>query len=141
MDLYSFFEKALSEVSSEFEKIPELTPEQADKLIREACEKFNVENVFCFVVLNEVVIPNAIFNQLQRQAVEALAKRQKEADENESSEEKFRKEMERLKERQEKKLQEMITRQQREVQKLNAEIATLKDTVTQLKKKQALVHA
>jgi hypothetical protein len=139
MELYNFFEKALSEVLPDFEKISELTQEQAEKLIREASEKFSCEDVFCFVVLNDVVIPQDVFNRLQRQAVEALAKRQKEAEnQGGSPEEKWRQEVERLKERQEKKIQEMTKRHQQEVVRLNSEIAKLKEIVTQLKKKPVL---
>jgi hypothetical protein len=141
MDLYTLFEKTLSDVSPEFEKIAELSVEKAETLVREASEKFGCENVFCFVVLNEVVIPQDVFQRLQRQAVEALAKRQKEADEKEGSlEERFRQEVERLKDRQEKKIQEMIKRQQQEVQRLNSEIVRLKDELSQLKKKPILTR-
>lgn len=140
MELYNFFEQALSEVSPDFEKIPELTQEQAEKLIQQASEKFGCENVFCFVVVNEVVIPQDVFNKLQRQAVEALAKRQKEEEDGEcTSQDKWRQEIERLKERQEKKIQEMIKRQQQEVQRLNSEIAKLKEALAQQTKKPALI--
>ena len=136
MELYTLFEKALSEVSPDFEKISELTAEQAERLIQEASDKFGAESVFCFVAMNDVVIPQDVFERLQRQAVESLAKRQKEADAQEvSSEEKLRLEVERLKERQEKKIQEMTKRQQQEVQRLNVEIAKLKSELQQSKKK------
>ena len=140
MELYSFFEKALSQVSPEFEKIAELTIDQAKAIIEEASEKFGCESVFCFVVINEVVIPQEVFDKLQRKAVESLGKRQKEADAQELSvEDKYRQEIERLKERQEKKIQEMTKRQQQEVQRLHNEIHLLKSELAQAKKKP--VHA
>lgn len=139
MELYNFFEQALSEVSPEFEKISELTEEQAEKLIRESTEKFGCESVFCFVALNDVVIPQDVFNRLQRESVESLAKRQKAAeDQGGSPEERLRQEVERLKDRQEKKIQEMTKRHQQELQRLNAEMAKLKEAVSQLKKKPSL---
>lgn len=138
MELYTLFEKTLSEVSPDFEKISELSVQQAERLIQEASSKFGSENVFCFVVLNDVVVPQDVFDRLQRQAVEDLAKRQREAESQEVPvEEKYRLEIERLKDRQEKRIQEMTKRHQQELQRLNGEIAKLKNELQQAKKKPA----
>lgn len=128
MDLYRFFEQALEKVSPDFEKITELTVEQADQLITEASEKFTIEKVFCFVAINEVAVPKEPFDRLQRLALESLSKRQKEmpSSDDEGSEERWRGEMDRMKERHEKKVAEMAKKHQQEVQRLQKEITQLK---------------
>lgn len=127
MELYGFFEKALSEVSPEFEKIQEIPEDKAETIIQTACERHGPEVVFCFVVINDVVISQEILERLQRQAVESLARRQKESDgESQSVEERLRKEIDRMKDRQEKKIQEMTKKHQQEVHRLFAEINALK---------------
>jgi hypothetical protein len=133
MELYNFFEKALSEVSTEFEKIQELPADKSLAIIQTACEQFGCEKVFCFVVINDVVIPQNVFDRLQRQAVESLAMRQKEQEGSLSVEEKWRQDVEKLKERQEKKIQEMTKRHQIEVQKLSAEIVKLREQISSSK--------
>jgi len=125
--MYRFFEQALEKISPEFEKIVELTPEQADELIKLAGEKFNFEKVFCFVAINDVAIPKEPFERLQRQALECLSQRQKDmpANEDEEVEERWRSEMDRTKERHEKKISEMTKKHQQEVQRLQKEISKL----------------
>jgi hypothetical protein len=128
MDLYRFFEQALEKISPEFDKITELTPEQADELIKQAAEKFDFEKVFCFVAINDVALPKEPFERLQRQALELLSKRQKEmpANEDEEAEDRWRGEMDRMKERHEKKVAEITKKHQQEVQRLQKEISQLK---------------
>ncbi len=135
MDIYRFFEESLKKISPEFEKIKELTPEQANELISQACEKFDSEKVFCFVSINDVVLPKESFEQLQRKALECLSKRQKEAPSNdeEEVEGRWRKEMDLLKERHEKKTVEMTKKHQQEVQRLQKEIAQLKTDLSKIR--------
>lgn len=128
MDVYRFFEESLQKISPEFEKISELTSEQAEQLLKDACQRFGSERVFCFVAINDVALPKADFERLQRQALEELSTRQKgePADGEEGVEERMRAEMDRIKERHEKKVAEMTRKHQQEVQRLQKEISQLK---------------
>jgi hypothetical protein len=127
MDVYRFFEESLQKISPDFDKIKELTQEQADSLITQAADKFGYEKVFCFVAINDVAVPKEPFERLQRQALEALSKRQKEipADDGADAEGRWRSEMDRMKERHEKKIAEMTKKHQQEVQRFQKEIEKL----------------
>ena len=136
MELYRFFEEALEKISPDFDKIAELTPEQADGIISQACEKFDAEKVFCFVAINEVALPQDSFERLQRKALECLSSRQKELsvnDDEDEGEARWRKEMDLLKERHEKKTTEMARKHQQEVQRLQKEVAQLKADLSKLR--------
>lgn len=125
MDVYRFFEEMLGKICPDFDKITELPVEQAQELVDQASSKFTSEVAFCFTILNDVALPQVIFDALQRQALEELAKRQKEIPE-ESGVSLLRAEMERVKEKHEKKIQEMTRKHQQEVQRLQREILDLK---------------
>ena len=126
MDIYRFFEDSLQKISTEFEKIAELSLEQSEPLIAQALEKFDIEKVFCFITLNEVAIPTELFEKLQRQALERLAERQEQTPEEGSKEELLRQEMDRIKDRHEKKLQELTKKHQQEIQRLQIEVSSLR---------------
>jgi hypothetical protein len=142
MDIYRFFEESLQKISPEFEKITEVPAEQAETIVKEACEKFGCEKTFCFVAINEVALSKPIFDRLQRQALERLSERQKEmpADEKEETEGRLRVEMERLKERHEKKVAEMTRKHQQEVHRLHKEISVLKAEALHLKSSKVTYH-
>ena len=128
MDIYRFFEQSLEKISPEFEKITEVPAEQAEALLKAACEQFGCEKTFCFVAINDVALPKPLFEKLQREALEHLSSRQKDqpADEQEEAAGLLRAEMDRLKERHEKKVAEMTKKHQQEVQRLQKEIFQLK---------------
>lgn len=123
MELYRFFAETLEKMFSEFDKIEELPQQQSEELIKGALEKFDCERVFAFVVLNDVAVPETVFSQLQKKALEALSQRPPRLDDDEPS---LRNEMERLKERHEKKIQEMTKKHAQELQRLHREISQLK---------------
>jgi hypothetical protein len=133
MEIYRFFETALEKISPEFEKISELKPEEAEQLLQDACEKFGIERVFCFVTINEVAIPEALFEKLQREALEALSAKQQNEPVNENAESLLRVEMDRLKERHDKKISEMTRKHQIEVSRLVKEISLLKEQLVLVK--------
>ena len=130
--MYRFFESSLQKISPEFEKISELPQEDAENLLKEACERFGVEKVFCFATINEVAFSEILFEKLQREALEKLSARQgEEKDEDEDGKNLLRLEMDRLKERHEKKVHEMTKKHQIEVSRLVREIADLKHELSQ----------
>jgi hypothetical protein len=126
MEMYRFFEEALQKISTDFEKIAQLTDEQALPLIEQALDKFDVEKIFCFIILNEVTVSNDCFEKLQRQALEKLAERQEKEPEVGEKDGLLRQEMDRIKERHEKKIVEMTKKHQQEIQRLQKEISLLR---------------
>jgi hypothetical protein len=126
MEMYRFFEESLQKISADFEKITELTNEQTEPLLEQALAKFDVEKVFCFIILNEVAISNDCFEKLQRQALEKLAERQEAEPQEGEKGNLLRQEMDRIKERHEKKIQEMTRKHQQEIQRLQKEISLLR---------------
>jgi hypothetical protein len=132
MDMYRFFEEYLQTISKDFDKIGELTQEQAEDLLQKASEKFDWEKIFCFVAINDVALPKEPFERLQRQALECLSKRQKEtpASGDTETEGRWRAEMDRMKERHEKKIVEMTKKHHQEVNRLQKEIDQLKCDLT-----------
>ena len=84
------------------------------------------------MAINDVALPKEPFEQLQRQALECLSKRQKEtpASEDVETEDRWRTEMDRIKERHEKKIAEMTKKHQQEVNRLQKEIDQLKCDLT-----------
>lgn len=126
MDVYRFFEDSLQKIAVDFEKIAELTKEQAEPLIADALLKFDAEKVFCFITINEVAIPNECFEKLQRQALEKLAERQEREPEGDKKDGLLRQEMTRIKERHEKKIQELTKKHQQELQRLQIEVSSLR---------------
>jgi len=126
MEVYRFFEEELGKISPEFEKII-LTEEQARKILAVAIERFGAEKIFCFVLLNEVALPKAPLDDLQREALECLAKRQQkeEASEEESVLQRMQQELDRTKARYEKKIQEMTKKHQIEIKKFQKQISQL----------------
>jgi hypothetical protein len=132
MELYRFFESSLQKISPEFEKISELPNDEAEKLLQEACERYGVEKVFCFATINEVAFSEALYEKLQREALEKLSARQgNEKDDDDDGKNLLRLEMDRLKERHEKKVTEMTRKHQIEVSRLTREIADLKRELSQ----------
>jgi len=127
MDVYRFFETVLGKIAPEFEKIDELSEDQAKELLNGAKEQFGVEKVFCFVVLNEVALPKKSFDDLQRQALESLAERQQQEQELEEqgAVSRIQQELERTKERYEKKIKDLIKKHQAELVKLQKQISKL----------------
>jgi hypothetical protein len=125
MEIYKLFAEALEKIAPEFDKVNELPQQQADEIVKHAVEKFGSERVFVFVILNDVAVPESTLVHLQRKALESLAQRPQEGDDESS----IRGEMERLKERHEKKLQEISKKHAQEIQRFQKEIADLKKEI------------
>ncbi len=67
-DLYEFFEKYLNQVSPDFTSLEELDLEHSQKLIDASNQQFGAARTYIFSVLNSVVFPQEIFQQLKEQA-------------------------------------------------------------------------
>lgn len=131
MDVYRYFESELQKISPNFEQIQELTIEQASQLLDNACAQFGSEKVFCFVIINEVVVPSQCFDELQRNALEKLSYRQKNEDlkQEDDIHKKHAQEVLRIKQRYEKKIAELSKKHQYELNQLRIEIAQLRSQV------------
>ncbi len=139
IDMYRFFETELEKKVPQFDQIKELPQEVAESLIKEAKDRYGIESVFCFSVLNELALPRQVFEQLQKEALEAVSQYEKEGkaklDSDEKQIELLKEEMKRLKEKQEKKIDELQRRHKQEVDRFSREIAALKDELKRVKEK------
>lgn len=106
-DLYQHFADRLSKIHPNFDEIKQLTPEQSKQVLQGAAETFGAVPTFLFCVLNGVVFPPTILEELRRGAeVEKSARLQKEETEAERDN-----------------LQKVIEAHQREVARLHDKIA------------------
>ncbi len=67
-EIYEYFSERLEKALGEFEHLTQLDAEFARELVREALEQFPASKVFCFCVLNSVVLPQQEFLFLEKRA-------------------------------------------------------------------------
>lgn len=72
-DLYDFFEKELSQISSDFTELEELSLEQSNALIEQGVVEFGPNSMYVFSVLNSVVFPESCFKLLKNQSQKSQA--------------------------------------------------------------------
>ncbi len=136
MEIYRFFEKELESKIPHFDHVTELPQEAVEPILHEAIQKYGIEPVFCFTVLNDVALPKALFEKLQKDALQLAAESQ---DKNEKldAEEKqiqaLKAEIISLKERQERKLAEVQKKHRQEIERLMKDIQTLHNQLETLK--------
>ena len=129
MDLYRFFETELEKKIPSFEKIGEIPFEIAEPLIHEGINRFGVEDIFCFAVLNDLALPQSIFEKLQKEALQLVADSESQnmsLDPEKKQLEQLKSEMEKIKERHEKKVEELLKRHKQEVERLTKELIQAK---------------
>lgn len=105
-DLYKHFAERLSEVNPNFDQIKQLTEEESHRILSGAAESYGAIPTFLFSLLNGVVFPQPVLEQLRKAAeVEkvALEKKAKSDAEQES-------------------LEKIIAAHQREIARLNDKI-------------------
>jgi hypothetical protein len=78
-DLYGFFEQKLSEINPNFTEIEELDADQSRKMLSHAVKEFGAARTYLFSVINSVVFPEQVYRELDKQAKDALAHEEKEA--------------------------------------------------------------
>ncbi len=64
-DVYTHFAEKLSSIHSDFSSIDSLSLEQSQKILAGAKESFGARAVYFFSMLNGVVFPESIFNELR----------------------------------------------------------------------------
>ncbi len=67
-DLYEYFAQKLSEINPEFSEIKSLTEEESGRVLGGVEGKFNLASVYLFSVLNGVVFPKTVLEQLEKKA-------------------------------------------------------------------------
>lgn len=71
-EIYQLFEEQLSQITSDFSSLTELDPQQSTKIMEEAIKHFGAPKTYLFAVMNSVVFPEQIFNQLRKKAQEQV---------------------------------------------------------------------
>lgn len=134
LPLYKFFENMLEKAGGNIETIEEIADDKAHDMVQLAVELFPIDDIFCFVALNEVRFSDELFTGLHKRALESLAKRSKKDEKVESSEiERLEIELKKSKEKCEKKVEELNRRHELELTKLHKEIKELKQKLKDTK--------
>lgn len=130
-EIYYFFEKELTAVSKEFYVLDELDTDASETIVSGAIKEFGAEKTYLFSVLNSVVFPKKIYDELkkkaERQRVQEAELKQiaEEAKSIEQKEMAYQQEIARLKDRYEKKLQGMQKKYHTDVTALKKQISNL----------------
>lgn len=134
-DIYQQFEKILSREVSDFTKVEELPEELSARLVAEGIEAFGVIPTYVFCLLNDVLLPPKLFDQLEQTAEKAELQNeqelQQEAEEREldALRQQHQRELRRLHDKYEKKLAGMQSKYWTDVQRLQREVQQLKERV------------
>lgn len=136
-DVYDYFEKELSSINPDFEKIESLTLEQSEKMIGESKKQFGATRTYLFAVLNSVTFPEQLFEELRSEALNETREEssEKEALELERSLEAMQKRHEReissLSNKFEKKLSGMEKKYLKDTETLKKQVSTLSKKLTE----------
>ena len=68
-DVYDYFEKQLSSIDPDFEKLESLNVERSQSLVEKSVEQFGAKSTYIFSVFNSVVFPDEIFVNLRKLAL------------------------------------------------------------------------
>ncbi|NGX57327.1 MAG: hypothetical protein K940chlam3_00217 [Chlamydiae bacterium] len=129
-DIYYFFEQNMKEIDEEFTELDEIELSVAKKIAEESTQQFGAKNTFIFSVLNSVVFPKEVYDQLQAAARESVVEREEPVPE--SSIQDHSSELKRLENRYEKKLLGLQKKYDRDVTALKKQIANLQKKLTAL---------
>lgn len=73
-ELYDYFEKALSEISTDFTQLAEIEPKKSQEIIDRSVVSFGAPRTYVFSIMNSVVFPTEIYEKLDMRAKEAQKK-------------------------------------------------------------------
>jgi hypothetical protein len=130
-ELYNYFENALSKISSDFTQITEIDKDRSREIIEGSITHFGAPRTYLFAVMNSVVFPKEIYEDLDQLAKESLKKmEQDEATHqkqlaHESLVQHHEEQMARLKDKYEKKLLGMERKYIQDMEALRKQIAAL----------------
>ncbi|MFI5343221.1 MAG: hypothetical protein ACHQUC_03265 [Chlamydiales bacterium] len=130
-EMYHLFEKCLSQITSNFTELEELTHAQAQSIVESSTAQFGAVQTYLFAVLNSVVFPNETFEQLKNQAKEDREKEddhllsEQEQSSHDSLQRTHEREVARITDKYEKKLAGMQKKYQIDVDHLKKQISIL----------------
>jgi len=73
-ELYDYFEKSLSQISSDFTQLTEIDAAKSQAIVDGAMTQFGAPRTYLFSVMNSVVFPKEIFEKLDKRAKEEQSK-------------------------------------------------------------------
>jgi hypothetical protein len=125
-ELYSHFAERLEAISPEFATLKALSESESEQVLRGAKEAFGAKKVYFFSVLNEVVFPQSILEQLRKAAeAEQVVSEEISAPVDTISGEKHQKELARLTEKYEQKIAGIMKKYTSDVEALKTHVRAL----------------
>ncbi len=136
-DIYHFFEEQLKQITADFNELEEIDHQKASDIVKGSVAHFGAPNTYLFAVMNSVVFPKEVYDQLNKQAkahVEQEAHQQTQAQERmtlETMQKSYEQQMARLTDKYEKKLAGLQKKYITDVEGLKKQIAALQRKVAQ----------
>lgn len=130
-DLYAYFKDKLTEINPEFDQIEEIEPSQASAIIEEGISQFGARDLYLFTIINAVVFPPKIVEELSAKAKAEIqnVQQEKQAAHEEKSTEKmianYEQQIARLTDKFEKKLQSFERKYVDDTESLKKQISLL----------------
>lgn len=130
-DLYTYFKDKLSEINPEFDQIEEIESGKAHAIIAEGISQFGARDLYLFTIINAVVFPPQIVEELSAKAEAEVqnAQMEKQAAHEEKSTEKmianYEQQIARLTDKYEKKLQSFERKYVDDTESLKKQISLL----------------
>lgn len=130
-EVYYFFEKELTQITPNFNELEVMTLEDSKKLMESSSQQFGPMRAYVFSVMNSVVFPKEIYDQLNQKAVTAASQQKKaeqETEERQSYDEmkrSFEVQLARLSDKYEKKLAGLERKYHLDVDALKKQVSTL----------------
>ena len=125
-EIYYFFEEKLQKIQEDFTELDVMDLSFAKQLVEEAVTLFGAKNTLIFSVMNSVVFPKQVYEDLRQKArqVEAVPET-KEIDPSEDHEARLQREINRIQNKYEKKMLGLQKKYDRDVAALKKQVATL----------------
>lgn len=130
-DIYDYFEKTLKKISDDFEELDQLPEETAHPLLEGAVDEFGATRTYLFSVLNSVVFPEELYEELRASAVKETEKVRQEAEAEqvaeslEAMQKRHSRELSAMSDRYEKKLSGMQRKYLRDMEILKKQVGRL----------------
>jgi hypothetical protein len=80
-DIYDFFAEKLEKIDADFTELKEIDPVLSKEISEESCNQFGALKTYCFSVMNSVVFPKAVFDELSQKAKKEVKEKHLEKEE------------------------------------------------------------
>lgn len=135
-DIYEFFSEELQKVYDSFDELETLEEPFAQELAKNSCKQFGAKTTYLFTIVNSVVFPEAILNELK-----CLAEKQNEEEKNQAPAKSTSSSLEDQLKACEKQMQQMINKYEKRLsgleRKYQKDTETLKKQLANLQRKLA----